>query len=136
MADRDKPAKIRAAGALLWRPAEQGTEVALVHRPRYDDWSFPKGKSMPGEHVLLTAVREVEEETGLQVRILRPMGCTAYMDRRGRDKVVCYWVMWADGGRFVPNEEADQLRWLTVDEALELLTYRADRALLATQELP
>ena len=71
MADRDKPAKIRAAGALLWRPAEQGPEVALVHRPRYGDWSFPKGKALPGEHVLITAVREVREETGVRITLGR-----------------------------------------------------------------
>ena len=128
---------VRAAGGVVCRPGPAGqVEIAVIHRPSQDDWSLPKGKLEPGETPEQAAVREVEEETGLQVRILRPMGCTAYVDRRGRDKVVCYWVMWADGGRFVPNEEADQLRWLTVDEALELLTYRADRALLASQELP
>ena len=67
MADRDKPPKIPAAGALLWRPGGQGREVVLVHRPRYDDWSFPKGKCLPGEHVLITAVREVTEETEIEV---------------------------------------------------------------------
>ena len=69
MADRDKPPKIPAAGALLWRPGEQGPEVVLVHRPRYDDWSFPKGKCLPGEHVLITAVREVTEETEIEVSL-------------------------------------------------------------------
>ena len=71
MPDRDRPAKIRAAGALLWRPGSQGPEVALVHRPRYDDWSFPKGKCLPGEHVLITAVREVAEETEIEVTLGR-----------------------------------------------------------------
>jgi len=128
---------VRAAGGVVCRPGPAGqVEIGVIHRPGQDDWSLLKGKLELGETPEQAAVREVEEETGLQVRILRPMGCTAYVDRRGRDKVVCYWVMWAEGGRFAPNQEVDQLRWLTVDEALELLTYRADRALLATQELP
>src|SRR6476661_8639503 len=78
MADRDKPPKIPAAGALMWRPGEQGPEVVLVHRPRYDDWSFPKGKSMPGEHVLITAVREVAEETGVRAALGRRLPTQRY----------------------------------------------------------
>jgi len=128
---------VRAAGGVVCRPGPVGlVEVAVIHRPAQDDWSLPKGKLETGETAEQAAVREVEEETGLRVRIVRPMGCTAYVDRRGRDKVVCYWVMWAEGGRFTPNDEVDQLRWLTVEEALELLSYSADRALLASQDLP
>jgi 8-oxo-dGTP pyrophosphatase MutT (NUDIX family) len=128
---------IRAAGGVVCRPGPIGlVEIAVIHRPSQDDWTLPKGKLEAGETAEQAAVREVEEETGLRVRVLRPMGCTAYADRKGRDKIVCYWVMWAEGGRFTPNEEVDQLRWLTVEEALELLTYPADKALLASQELP
>src|SRR5215469_6215051 len=85
MADRDKPPKIPAAGAVLWRPAEPGPEVALVHRPRYDDWSFPKGKRLPGEHVLITAAREVAEETEIEVILGRRLRTVRYLrDRRPR----------------------------------------------------
>ena len=70
--------EIRAAGAVLWRVRAEGIETALVHRPRYDDWSFPKGKSLPGEHVLLTAVREVEEETGVRAALGRRLASQHY----------------------------------------------------------
>lgn len=128
---------IRAAGGVVCRPGPAGlTEVAVIHRPSQDDWTLPKGKLEADETPEEGALREVEEETGLAVEILRPMGCTAYVDRRGRDKVVLYWVMKAVGGRFTPNHEVDNLRWLTVDEATEVLSYRADRALIASQDLP
>src|SRR5215475_8770411 len=87
MADRDKPPKIPAAGALLWRPGEQGPEVVLVHRPRYDDWSFPKGKCLPGEHVLITAAREVTEETEIEVTLGRRLRTVRYLsDGRPRQR--------------------------------------------------
>ncbi|MDQ6772215.1 MAG: NUDIX hydrolase [Candidatus Dormibacteraeota bacterium] len=128
---------VRAAGGVVCRPGPAGlTEIALVHRPSQDDWTLPKGKIEADETGEQAAVREVEEETGLLCQIVRPMGCTAYVDRRGRDKVVCYWVMRPHSGYFLPNAEVDMLRWLTVDEALEMLTYRGDRALLASQDLP
>src|SRR5262252_10084751 len=91
MADKDKPPKIPAAGALLWRPAEQGPAVVLVHRPRYDDWSFPKGKCMPGEHVLITAVREVAEETEIETILGRKLRTVRYLSD-GRPKQVDYWA--------------------------------------------
>jgi 8-oxo-dGTP diphosphatase len=91
MADKDKSPKIPAAGAVLWRPGEQGPEVALVHRPRYDDWSFPKGKCLPGEHVLITAVREVTEETGIGVILGRRLRTVRYLSD-GRPKQVDYWA--------------------------------------------
>jgi 8-oxo-dGTP diphosphatase len=128
---------VRAAGGVVCRPGPAGrVEVAVIHRPSQDDWTLPKGKLEPGETAEEAALREVWEETGLKVRFVRPLGCTSYVDRRGRDKVVFYWVMWAEGGRFTPTGEVDELRWLTVEEAGELLTYSADRALLASQELP
>src|SRR5580700_5286457 len=83
--------EIRAAGAVLWRPGPVGPQVALVHRPKYDDWSLPKGKTEPGEHVLLTAVREVAEETGIRVILGRRLPATHYTVR-GRPKVVDYWA--------------------------------------------
>jgi 8-oxo-dGTP diphosphatase len=143
MADQDKPAKIRAAGALLWRPAEQGPEVALVHRPRYDDWSFPKGKSLPGEHVLITAVREVREETGVQIALGRRLSTAHYLSN-GRPKQVEYWVARpaaADGpghpsdpaepAPFAPNEEVDRLTWLPLTAAGDRLSYPHDKEVLS-----
>lgn len=135
--NRNPAALVRAAGGVVCRPGPGGlVEIALIHRPVQDDWTLPKGKLDGGETAEQAALREVTEETGLLCEVVRPMGCTAYVDRRGRDKVVFYWVMRPLGGRFLPTEEVDQVRWLTVDEALELLSYRGDRALIATQELP
>jgi 8-oxo-dGTP pyrophosphatase MutT (NUDIX family) len=128
---------IRAAGGVVCRPGPAGlAEIAVIHRPTQDDWSLPKGKLEPGETAEQAALREVEEETGLHARIVRPLGCTEYVDRRGRDKTVCYWVMNAEGGRFTPNDEVDQVRWLTVEEALNLLSYPGDKALLSSQPIP
>lgn len=130
-------ATVQAAGGVVYRPGPADLiEVALIHRPAYDDWSLPKGKVYPGEAVEAAALREVKEETGFTCCLVRPMGCTAYMDRRGRDKTVCYWVMEPLEGRFQPTDEVDQLLWLTVDEALGMLTYDRDRQLLSAQALP
>jgi 8-oxo-dGTP diphosphatase len=130
-------ALVRAAGGVVCRPGPADlVEVAVIHRPSQDDWTLPKGKLEPGETAEAAALREVGEETGLRVRLHRPLGCTSYVDRRGRDKIVFYWVMLAEGGGFTPTAEVDQLRWLTVEEAGALLTYGVDRALLASQELP
>ena len=133
--DSSTPA-IRAAGGIVWRPGPAGLpEVAVIHRPDQDDWTLPKGKLVEGESAEEGALREVWEETGLRTQIERPAGCTAYVDRRGRDKIVCYWLMRPLNGRFQPGREVDQLRWLTVDEALGLLSYPVDRALLSAQDL-
>ena len=94
----DQEAEIRAAGAVLWRPGADGPEVALVHRRRYDDWSLPKGKSLPGEHVLLTAVREVAEETGVRVVLGPRLPSTHYQQHGNRPKTVDYWAAKAAGG--------------------------------------
>ena len=104
--------------------------MVLVHRPRYGDWSLPKGKVRPGETVDGAAVREVEEETGLVCRLVRPAGEVTYRDRKGRTKRVWYWLMEGRGGRFAPSAEVDAMRWVTVPEALHLLTYPHDRELL------
>lgn len=125
-------AMIRAAGGLITRNGRQRTlELAIVHRPAYDDWTFPKGKLNPNETPEDAALREVEEETGLRCKLVGEVGCTSYLDRRGRNKVVCYWLMEPVGGRkFTPGPEVDQVRWVPVVEAMQVLTYDRDRQLL------
>ncbi|MDP3893214.1 NUDIX hydrolase [Nocardioides sp.] len=123
-------ANIVAAGAVVTRP---GRQVLLVHRPKYDDWSFPKGKLDPGEHVTAAAVREVAEETGLRVRLGPPLTSQRYRVNGG-DKDVHYWVARAVGSDEVsdyrPNNEIDEVRWVGFDRARGLLTYDHDRATL------
>ena len=124
-------AEVRAAGGVVWRPIPGGDRVyAVVHRPAYDDWTLPKGKLMAGESELEGALREVEEETGMSCRVDRPLGTTSYIDRKGRPKVVVYWLMQATGGVFEPGEEIDEVRWLPLGEVVELLSYPRDRTLL------
>nr|WP_221204097.1 NUDIX hydrolase [Modestobacter versicolor] len=127
----EEPALIPAAGGVLWRTGPGGVlETAVVHRPKYDDWSLPKGKLDAGEHPLVAAVREVREETGLQVAVGRRSVQTRYAHRSG-PKRVDYWVMQAVGGDFVPNDEVDVLRWLPVPAATALVSHDHDRAVLA-----
>jgi 8-oxo-dGTP diphosphatase len=126
---------IRAAGGILWRPAASGNgpepvEIAIIHRPRYDDWTIPKGKLNRGEMELEGAVREVNEETGYRVLVGRPLGQVQYM-KDGRPKQVRYWAMRSEGGMFTPTREVDELRWLPVSEALDLLTQPRDRQILS-----
>jgi 8-oxo-(d)GTP phosphatase len=122
---------VLAAGAVVFR---SGKRVLLVHRPKYDDWSFPKGKVDPGEHVAAAAVREVAEETGLHVRLGPPLASQRYPVSGGRTKQVSYWVGRAVGSDDVsayrPNEEIDAVVWVPYDEAMERLTYEHDRATL------
>ena len=101
----------------------------MVHRPAQSDWSFPKGKLEGGETYEEAAQREVQEETGLAGRLLRFVGHTEYTDRKGRPKVVAYWVMAAESGSFSVNEEVDELRWLDLPAAERLLSYSRDREL-------
>jgi 8-oxo-dGTP pyrophosphatase MutT (NUDIX family) len=123
--------EVRAAGGVVWRPTATGGRVyAVVHRPAYDDWSLPKGKLAAGESELEGALREVEEETGMSCRVDRPIGTTSYIDRKGRPKVVVYWLMQATDGTFEPSEEVDEVRWLPLSDVLALLTYPRDRTLL------
>ncbi|GAA3673819.1 NUDIX hydrolase [Nonomuraea antimicrobica] len=121
---------LRAAGAVLWRGEESSPEVAVIHRPDYDDWTFPKGKLKSGEHVIAAGLREVREETGLTVVLGRALPPVHYMSA-GRLKRVDYWTGRAlsDDG-FEPGEEVDELRWLPVEQARRLLTYEWDAGLL------
>lgn len=126
---------IPAAGAVLWRDSgaltgdPSTTEVALIHRPRYDDWSLPKGKVDPGETEPVTAVREVHEETGYTAVLGRRLGSVSY-DLPQATKRVWYWTARATGGEFTPNSEVDKLIWLPVDAAAEQLQYPDDRKVL------
>jgi 8-oxo-(d)GTP phosphatase len=122
---------VPAAGGVVWRPgADGGIEVALIHRPRYDDWSLPKGKLDAGEHALPAAVREVREETGFGGVVGRRGPRVSY-PVRGGTKRVDYWLMRAGDGVFRPNDESDELRWLAPAEAAGLVSYDHDRAVLA-----
>ncbi len=111
---------IRAAGGVLWRDGPSGREVAVVHRPRYDDWSLPKGKLQPDEPHLLAAVREVREETGIACTAGPSLGETSYQVD-GVAKTVRWWALRADDGSFAANDEVDALRWLTPADALALV---------------
>jgi 8-oxo-dGTP pyrophosphatase MutT (NUDIX family) len=122
---------IQAAGGLVVRRVEASLEIAVVHRPVHEDWSFPKGKLEHGELPEEAALREVREETGLTCRLVRFIGHTHYVDRKGRPKAVAYWVMEAERGLFVPNPEVDELRWLHLELAAEVLSYRRDQELVA-----
>jgi 8-oxo-dGTP diphosphatase len=123
--------EVLAAGGLVIR--DDG-RVAVIHRPRYDDWSLPKGKLDVGESFEAGALREVEEETGVRARIVGELDPAEYLDRKGRRKLVRWYRMTLDGEPrdFMPNDEVDELRWLTPREALDLVSYDHDRALLGT----
>jgi 8-oxo-(d)GTP phosphatase len=111
--------------------SEEGcTEVLLVHRPRYGDWTFPKGKLESDESYEECALREVQEETGFQCKLLRELTGTRYLDRRGRPKTVRYWEMEILSGEFRTTNEVDQIRWLSLSEASMLLSYDHDLAML------
>jgi 8-oxo-dGTP diphosphatase len=122
---------VQAAGGLVVRRRRGTLEIAVVHRPVHRDWSFPKGKLEPGETFELAARREVLEETGMACRLVRFIGHTEYLDRKGRPKAVAYWVMVPQAGSFRPNPEVDELRWVTLEGATQLLSYPRDRELVA-----
>jgi 8-oxo-dGTP diphosphatase len=127
----DSEPEVRAAGAVVWRRGAGGIEWAVIHRPRYDDWSLPKGKLDAGEDFETAAVREVEEEIGVGGALGAELPSTTYRDNKGRSKLVRYWLMEAGGDHaFTPNDEVDELRWLASGEALDALTYDRDRELL------
>lgn len=131
---------VRAAGAVLWRWGRNGREIAVVHRPRYDDWTLPKGKLDPGELPPHAAVREVHEETGLHCVLSRFLTQVNYlMPRHGSTigKLVDYFAAEADAGSFVPNEEVDELRWVSPEQARTELSYTVDIPVLdAFERLP
>ena len=123
-------AEVKASGGVVWRRADGGIEVALVHRPRYDDWSFPKGKLATGESWEAAALREVHEELGLRCRLGHELPPTAYRDNKGREKVVRYWMMEPLDGEFRPSHEVDEVCWLPAADARAKLSYDHDRDLL------
>jgi 8-oxo-dGTP diphosphatase len=127
-------AQVRAAGGVVWRRggSDGRHEYAVIHRPRYDDWSLPKGKLDPGEGWEEAAVREVQEEIGLRCALGAELPPVRYRDNEGRAKAVRYWLMEAGAGdaTFAPNEEVDALRWLPAPEAEAALSYARDRELL------
>ncbi len=123
-------AEVRAAGGVVWRQGERGLEVLVLHRPRYDDWSLPKGKANDGERDEDCALREVEEETGLVCELGPELASTSYLDARGRSKLVRYWSMRPLRGSFTPHDEVDAVRWLTLAGAADALSYERDRSVL------
>jgi 8-oxo-dGTP pyrophosphatase MutT (NUDIX family) len=122
---------VRAAGGVVWRMTPSGTEVLLIHRPKYDDWSLPKGKADPGEDDLSCALREVREETGLACEPTEPLGTSDYTTRKGRPKVVRFWAMRVMGGQFAPNSEVDEVRWIPLGEVAAHLTYDREKEVVA-----
>ena len=122
---------MQAAGGAVWRRVDDGLEVLLVHRPREDDWSLPKGKLNDAEDHRAAALREVEEETGLRCALGVELPATAYRDRHGRPKVVRYWAMTPIEGRFTPSREVDRVRWVPASEVGSVLTYERDRDVVA-----
>lgn len=125
-----------AAGAVLWRgdlADPESIEVAVIHRPHYDDWSLAKGKLDPGETLPATAAREIWEETGFEVRLGKLLGKVTY-PVGDRTKVVYYWTGEVRGGEFTPNDEVNELRWASLDEARDLLSYEVDRSVLDKAE--
>jgi 8-oxo-(d)GTP phosphatase len=122
--------EIAAAGAVVWRSTSDALEVALVHRPRYDDWSLPKGKLEPGESTRVAAWREVGEETGARVALGRFLTRTKYRLTNNDRKVVDYFAARYVSGEFVPSDEVDEVRWLSVASARVALSYEHDRVVL------
>ena len=127
--------EVRAAGAVVWRERESDgcPEVCVIHRPRYDDWSLPKGKLDEGESFEAAAVREVEEEIGVRGKLTEELPPSAYTDHKGRSKLVRYWLMEVeeDPG-FTINDEVDEIKWCTPAEAARCVTYAFDAELLVT----
>ncbi|GAA2067651.1 NUDIX hydrolase [Williamsia deligens] len=123
--------RVFAAGGVVWRPVSSygGVEIAMIHRPHYDDWTLPKGKRESGENLVATAIREIAEETGCLTRLGRRLTTVSYDVSAGR-KVVHYWsARWLEGD-FVENDEVDEMRWVDPAEAAALASYPADRKVL------
>ena len=127
---------VQAAGGVPVRRRDDGAvEVLLVHRPRYSDWTFPKGKVKDGERDEDAALRELREETGLVCELGRELAGTRYKDPKLRDKTVRYWAMENCSGRFEANDEVDRIDWLTLDQAAGRLSHRRDLDVLQSLEL-
>ena len=128
---RDAPSDlIRAAGGIIMRVTAAGrTEIACIYRESRGDWTFPKGKLDAGETFEQAALREVLEETAMHCRVVRFIGTTNYTHRKGRPKIVAYYLMVVDGGDFEPNDEVDDLVWLPMDRVREHLTWDRDQEL-------
>ncbi len=125
---------VRAAGGVVVRNEGGASEVVVVHRPKYDDWTLPKGKALPGESDEDCAVREVEEETGLRCERGPELASTSYRDSAGRPKIARYWLMRPVGGQLEASNEVDEARWLSLAEADRLLTHERDRDVLRSLE--
>jgi 8-oxo-dGTP diphosphatase len=124
--DPDPEPEVLAAGGVVVRDEGGSTRACVVHRPKYKDWSLPKGKLDPGESFEQAALREVFEETGYRCELGRYLGEVSYRDRKARSKLVRYWVMTRVEGEFSPNDEVDELRWVDAGEADGLLNYERD----------
>ncbi len=121
---------IQAAGGLIWRNSAEGKQLAIIHRPKHDDWTLPKGKLESGEIWTEAAIREVWEETGCKAEIVSFAGCVCYTPENV-PKIVLYWNMKLIGDiYFQANKEVDQLRWLKVDDALTVLNYQDEKELI------
>jgi 8-oxo-(d)GTP phosphatase len=130
MSTEETQSQIEAAGGLLWRVVDGQPQLAVVHRPRYDDWSLPKGKVEPGESFETAAVREVQEETGCSARLGMMAGTLRYLVD-GFTKEVRFWHMDVEGEcQFISSPEVDQLAWLSIPDALRKLDYPGERAIL------
>lgn len=134
-ADDEDAKPLRAAGGAVWRRTDGGPiEVVLVHRAAYDDWTLPKGKSDPGETDKATALREVEEESGVVCRLGPELPSTSYRDRYGRPKIVRYWAMTVVAGEVAGHHEVDEARWVPLAAARRRLTYQRDVEVLNALE--
>jgi 8-oxo-dGTP pyrophosphatase MutT (NUDIX family) len=134
MAVVNESGEVRAAGGAVVRRGERGLDVLLVHRPRYDDWTLPKGKAEPGESDEDCARREVEEETGLRCTLGRELTTVRYTDRFGRPKYARYWEMEPIDGAFAPGDEVDEIRWVPLTDAASMLSYPRDADVLRMLE--
>jgi 8-oxo-dGTP diphosphatase len=127
----EPPGAIAAGGGVVWRhDARRRVQIALVHRPRYDDWSLPKGKPLAGEHLAAAAVREIEEETGQRAVLGRPLPTDHYLVD-GVPKTVRYWAARARGGSFRPNSEVDAVVWFSAEAVAQWLTRPSDGTVVA-----
>ncbi len=128
--DSNDDPEVRAAGGVLLRQGAGRIEVAVIHRPKYGDWSLPKGKLDGDENFEQAALREVREETGMEAELGPELSPVSYRDRKGRTKLVRYWLMRPTGGGFEPGSEVDELRWLDAEDAQRQLSYEHDAALV------